>query len=458
MSTKIHLIGIGGIGLSAIAKFLLKRGAKISGSDITSSEITNELEKKGVKIFIGHQEKNLRPETNLVIYSPAISSTNPERQKAYQLKIPQLSYPQFLGKISQDKQTIAVSGTNGKSTTTALLGLMLKEAEFNPLVIVGSRAKTFSDGNLEMGEGNYFVVEACEWQANMLNLHPKIIVLTNIERDHLYYYRNISHIIETFQKYINKLSTKDQLILNIDDPVISQKLKRPNCRVITYGIKNKADLTAKNIRIKNERQFFDLKWRGKTFSASLQTPGQFNIYNALAAAACALSLGVNQKIIKKVLASFQGLWRRFEKVGKYEGAIIISDYAHHPTAVSQTIQAAREFWPKRRIVAVFQPHHYNRTKKLFNNFVKSFDQADLIILNEIFEVAGRENKEDQNISSKDLVKAIERRVAQKSTEKKVLFGENLEKTKQLILDNLTSDDLILIMGAGNIYTLTHEMS
>lgn len=467
---KIHFIGIGGIGVSAITKLVLKQGKFISGSDVAMSEIIKELEKMGAEISIGHRKKNLNPKTDLVIYTPAVKNNNPERQKAKELKIPELSYPQILGELSKNKQTIAVSGTNGKTTSTALLGLILEAANFDPTVIVGSRVKTFAEGNLRIGKSNHFVVEACEWQANMLNLNPKTIVLTNIEEDHLDYYRDLDHIIETFQKYVDRLSSDGLLILNADDP-ISQKLKKPNCRIITYGIKSKADLIAKNIRIKNECQIMDFVWQNKSFSISLQKiPGRFNIYNALGASACALALGTNPKMIQKALANFQGVWRRFERIAlwptmfipnntkdpippikKYQ-PIIISDYAHHPTAVQETIQGAREFYPDRRIVAVFQPHHYNRTKKLFNDFVKSFDQADLIILNEIFDVTGRESKEDYDISSKDLCKAIKKRCP----EKKIFYGKNLIKTKNLISKNLFSNDLILLMGAGDIYKISSK--
>lgn len=513
---KIHFIGIGGIGISAIAKLALKDKKIVSGSDISASEITRELEKMDAKIFKGHQKENLAPDTDLVIYSPAVPEENPERQKAFQLKIPQLNYPQILSKLSNDKQTIAVSGTNGKSTTTALLGLILERAGLDPTVIVGSKvvpssAKSHLEqnyvareqhdeaeefchktthwyGNLRLGKSDYFVVEACEWQANMLNLNPSAIVLTNIEEDHLDYYRDLNHIIKIFQEYIDKLNFQSKqfhdnklLILNADD-LISQKLKLPNCQIITYGIKNKADLMAKKIKVKDEKQYFELhkstqkriqKNTENLGQFTLSTPGQFNIYNALAATACALALGVTPEAIKDVLTNFHGLWRRFEKVTpreakgrpeqsegshgqtkmRHKDVVVISDYAHHPTAIRETIRAAREFYPARRIIAAFQPHHHNRTKKLFKDFIKSFDQTDLIILNEIFEVAGREDKDDRDVSSKDLVKAIKKRCP----EKKIFYGKNLEETKKLILENLESNDLLLIMGAGDIYKISDKI-
>lgn len=450
---KVHLIGIGGIGVSAIAKLMLSLGKEVSGSDLVSSEITSDLSKRGVGFFLGHSEKNLDSKTDLVIYSSAVPKNNHERKKAKKLKIRQLSYPEVLGEISKEKNTIAVSGTNGKSTTTAILGLILEKAGINPLIIVGSKVSNWN-GNFRDGQGKYFVVEACEWQANMLNLHPKIIVLTNIEKDHLDYYKNLNHLLTTFQEYIEKLSKDDFLILNSDDPNL-KKLK-PKCKVLTYGVKNQADVMAKNIVFGPGWQKFDLFWKSKVYGLKLKIPGLFNIYNSLAALSCALALGIQPEIIKEVLENFSGIWRRFEvknlKIKNYK-LKIVSDYAHHPTSVRGTIQAAKEFYPGRRILVVFQPHHRNRTKKLFKDFVKSFDKANLVILSEIYDVAGRETEEDKDISSKDLVKAISKR----GKVKKIFYAENLEETKKLILESVKANDVVLIMGAGDIYKIKNKI-
>jgi len=447
---RIHLIGVGGIGMSAIAKLFKAWGAEVSGSDMSDSEIIENLKNRGIKIFKQHKAKNISSDIELVIYSLAISEDNPERKEARRLKIKELSYPQILGEISKDKKTIAISGTNGKTTVTAMAGLILEEAGLDPLVIVGSKVKDF-DENLKLGQGEYFVVEACEYRAAMLELKAENIILTNIEEDHLDYYKDIKHIIKTFQKYINKLSNGNLLILNADDPNC-QKLKKPDCKAITYGIKNKADLAADKIKQGAGYQNFYLKYKGKDLGKfTLKIPGEFNIYNALAAAACGLSLNIDKKIIYKVLEKYKGSWRRFEKVGELNGSIIISDYAHHPTAVAATIRAAKNFYPGKRIVAVFQPHQHNRTKKLFNDFVKSFDDADLVILSEIFDVAGREELEDQDISSKKLAEEVRKRGID------VLYGEDLDNTEKIILDNISNNDVVLIMGAGDIYLVANDL-
>jgi len=456
---KIHLVGVGGIGLSALAKMFSLEGKEVSGSDLFSSEITQELEEKyKIKIFLGHKEENLDPKTDLLIYSQAIGENNPERKKAFSLKIPQLSYPEILGELSKEKKTIAISGTHGKSTTTSLIGLILEEAKFDPLVIVGSRVKKFSHGNLRIPKKKtkFFVVEACEYKRNFLKIEPWAIVLTNIEKDHLDYYKNLLEIKETFKEFILKLPSDGLLVLNADDLGIKELkeelILKKRIKVITYGIKE-GQVQARNIRKEKEKQKFDLFLeKEKIGEINLKIPGNFNIYNALASIALSFELGIDYLIFKKVIEEFKGIWRRFEIIGEREGAIIISDYAHHPTAVFQTIKAAKEFYSQKKIIAVFQPHQHNRTKNLFDDFVKSFSLADIVILSEIYQVTGREEKEDQDISSKNLVEAIK----DQGKKEKVFYGKDLKETKELILRYLGPNSVILIMGAGDIYKIAQD--
>lgn len=459
---KIFFVGIGGIGVSALAKLFKSQGKKVIGSDKYSSEITDDLKKQGIKVYIGHQKKNLDSDTDLVIYSPAVKQEIPERKKALKLGIKQLSYPEALGLITRDKYTIAVSGTHGKSTITAILGLILTEAGFDPTVIIGSKVGLFNNSNLRIGKSNYFVVEACEWRAHMLNLKPRVVILTNIERDHLDYYKNLGNIKKAFKEYVGRLFENDLLIFNADDEVCFKIAESPKCRKVSYGIKNKkADCRAINIKIEDQIQAFELIYQRKNFGKfTLQIPGQFNIYNALAASACTLKLGVKSQIIKKVLADFKGIWRRFEVInadkrgytrlpagrqGFTPKITLISDYAHHPTAIKETIKAAKEFYPDRRLVVVYQPHHFDRTRRLFKEFTKAFDQADLIILNEIYDVPGRESTKD--ISSRDLVKKLKKRGLA------AFYTKNLVETKRLLLKNIKINDLVLVAGAGDIYKL-----
>ncbi|MCH7759615.1 UDP-N-acetylmuramate--L-alanine ligase, partial [Patescibacteria group bacterium] len=376
---KVHFIGLGGIGVSALARLMVIQGKVVSGSDISITEIVVALKKLGVRVFKNHRLENLASDVDLVVYSPAVPENNPERIQAQTLNIFQLSYPQFLGELSRKNKTIAVSGTNGKSTTTAILGLILEKSGLDPTVIVGSKVSLWNS-NLRAGLSNLLVLEACEHQANMLKIDPQLVVITNLEKDHLDYYQDLKHIINTFQEYVNKLSASGVLFINMDDQNL-KKLKT-KAKIVTYGIKFQAEVMAKKIRPRAGGQEFDLvDKRGdldQSIKILLKIPGQFNVANVLAAAAVALHLGVNLKTIKQTVEKFAGIWRRFEKVGSINNqAIVISDYAHHPTAVQGTIQAAREFYPGQKIMAVFQPHHHNRTKKLFNEFVQSFSQADL---------------------------------------------------------------------------------
>lgn len=459
---KVHLIGVGGIGVSAIARLLLAQGKNVSGSDLVKSEIVEPLIKNGLIFYARHKISNIPTGVELVVYSPAVLENNPERIKAKKLNIPQLSYPEFLGLLSKEKFTITVSGTDGKSTTTALCGLIFAEAGIDPTVIVGSKVKKF-DENLRIGHSPYLILEGCEYRANMLNLSPQIIVLTNIVADHLDYYKNLGNIIKAFQKYVSGLPEEGELILNADDENCVLVGQSARCKVTTYGINKKADLIARKIIVKNTqsssakasvdrsagKQFFELVYNGESLGTfSLAVPGKFNIYNALAAVRLALTFEISIEITKKTLADFGGIWRRFENVGQAKnGATIISDYAHTPEAVNGTLKAAKEFYPAKKIIAVFQPHHRHRTKVLFDKFVKSFSSADVVILPEIYDVAGREKSQDKNISSKDLAKAI----GFQDKKKEIYFVENLDETAKLVQRISDKNCLILLMGAGDIY-------
>ncbi len=447
---KIHFVGIGGIGISATAKLMALKGKTVSGSDYQASEITKDLEGMGIKVFIRHNKKNLFSDTDLLVHSLAIPLENPELLKAKKLKIPILTYPELLGELMKGNLGIAVAGTHGKSTTTAIIGFILEQAGLDPTVIIGSKLKAFK-GNVRLGKSKYFVVEADEYGRGFLKLFPQIAVITNIEEDHLDYYQDLEDIISAFKKFTNQ--TKETLIVNGDDKNILKIVgSLKGKEILTFGQKVGVDLRVTNVAISKAATNFKVIFKGNPLGRfSLRLPGTFNVYNALGAIGATLQLGVPIAKIKKGLSEFSGLWRRFEQVGKYKEAMIISDYAHHPTAIRNTIEATRQFFPKKKIIAVFQPHQHSRTKKLFKNFIAAFDKADLVILSEIFDVAGRENF-DQDISSKDLAKVIRKRG------KTVFYAKNLKKTRDLILENIRKDDIVLIMGAGNIYKLANELA
>lgn len=449
---KIHFVGIGGIGVSALAKWALLEGVAVSGSDAAASEITDELADMGAKIFIGHKEKNIPKGAELIIYSDAVPKNNPERRN----KIPQKSYFEMLGDVTRQKKTLAISGTNGKSTTTAMLGKILIDAGCDPTVIVGSKIKDFKYGNLHPGKGEYFVLEACEHNGHMLHLSPEHIVLTNIEADHLDFYKNLKNILAAFEKYVGSAPKDGFLVYNADDKNTVGILPQAAGKKIGYG------LSAPEFRFENRaahagRQMFDVfQGTEKLGKIELRVPGLFNVYNAMAAIGAARALGVPFQKISESLKNFHGLWRRFEKIGEYRGAPIISDYGHHPTAVAATILAAHEFYPERRVVVAFQPHQHHRTKALFADFVRAFDEADVVILSEIYNVAGRVTAGDKDISTKKLSEAIAKywETDEDAKERKIhelYYAADLKETEDKLREIVKKRDIAIIMGAGDIH-------
>jgi len=423
---KIHFIGIGGIGVSALAQYYLSKGRKVSGSDLASSEITDFLKDKGAEVFIGpHSGKNLS-DSDLVVYSLAVKHDNPEFRKAQESGIKIQSYPQALGDLTKEYFTIAVSGTHGKSTTTAMISLILTEAGLDPTVIIGTKLKEFGNTNFRPGRSKYLIIEADEWNASFLNYWPKIIVLTNIEEEHLDYYRDLNHILKTYKEYAGHLAEDGVLVANQDDNNIS--------------------------KLHLEFKGYSLKQR-EVLEKILQIPGEHNMYNALASLAVARILNISDKVSLKALSQYKGIWRRFEVIKKginHKKITIVSDYAHHPTEVKATLKAVREKFPDQKIWCVFQPHQYQRTFYLFNEFVKVFSSAPInnLIITDIYDVAGRETSRiKKEVSSKKLVQAIPNAVYLAKKD----IADYLKK-------GLKDEDILIIMGAGDIYSLIDEFS
>jgi len=372
---KIHFVGIGGIGVSALAKYYLEKGCRISGSDLVSSEITEALKKLGAKIFTGkHKTKNLPKNANLVIYSPAVKPNNPELKEAKKLKIKCQSYPEALGELTKKYFTIAIAGSHGKSTVAAMTGLLLEKAGLDPTVILGTKLKEFGSSNCRVGKSKYLVIEADEHLASFLNYWPKIIVLTTIEADHLDFYKNLKNYVLAYKKFISQLPKSGILIANKDDKNI-QKLKSQI---------SKLHLKTQNYSLK--------QLEAKKIKKILKIPGKFNISNALAALTVTRVLKIPDKISFKALSEYKGSWRRFEitKTLYPKPYTLISDYAHHPTQIKVTLEAAREKFPRKEIWCIFQPHQYQRTYYLFKDFVKVFKAApvDKLIITDIYDVAG----------------------------------------------------------------------
>ncbi len=444
----IYFIGIGGAGVSGLARTAKQHGKIVAGSDGAESAVTTALRKEGIEVFVPQDAKHLPLDYDLYVYSDAVPPTNPERKVLidHKLESKTMSYFRAVGELMKVyKNRVAVSGTHGKTTTTAMLTLVLAAAGYDPTAIVGSTIKALGS-NVRVGKDKQnFVVEACEYRAHMLELHPNVVMITNIEEDHLDYYRDLEHIQMTFQRYLDLLPDDGVFIRNADDSE-SQALDFEGT-VVTYGLENSADYMATEIVKNGHQQTFLVDGQHYT----IHIPGDFNIYNALAVIAYARYLAIDPTAIQKGLDQFTGTWRRFEYVGQFRGAAVISDYAHHPTALTSTIKAAREWYPGKRIVMVFQPHQHNRTKRLFDGFTKAFDHADLTIVQEIYDVAGREEAADQTVTSHDLVTAIEQRG------KMVIYSEDNKHTLKLLAEHVETNDVVLIVGAGDVYQVAEQL-
>lgn len=431
---KIYFIGIGGIGISALAKYYFEKGAEVLGSDLVSSEITEQLKKLGIKIFIGkHKAKNLPEDTNLVIFSPAIEENNPELKKAKKLKIKCQSYPEALGELTKNYFTIAVCGTHGKSTTTAMIGLILEKAKLDPTVILGTKLKEFNNSNCRIGKSKYLVIEADEYKASFLNYWPKIIVITNLEPDHLDYYKNFKNYISAFKNFVGHLQKDGFLVANRDDKTT----------FLTFSTFKKS-IKWYSLREKESSQI------GKT----LKIPGKFNILNALAALKVAKILKIPKKIAFKVFSKYRGAWRRFEikkaKLNKIKFTLI-HDYGHHPTEVLETLRAAKEKFKNKKIWCIFQPHQYQRTFYLFDEFVRVLKNApvDFLILTDIYDVPGRE---DFEIKRKVSAKKLQQKIKKES----VIYIEK-EKIIPFLKSNLKGKEAVIFMGAGDIYQIASKI-
>ncbi len=373
MRNKVHFIGIGGIGCSALARYYLAKGWEVSGSDLAPSEITTNLEAEGVRIFSGHRPANVAPETKLVIYSAAVKNDNDELREAKFLKIPCRSYAQSLGDLTKQYLTVAVAGAHGKSTTTALLSLMLIKAGLDPTVIIGTRLREFKGSNFRLGQSRYLVIEADEWNNSFHHYSPAIAVVTNVDKEHLDTFGDLNGVIKSFNQYLRSLPKGATAVVNKNNSHTEKIIRGLRCRISMFG-----GLTPKH-------------W-------PLRIPGQFNQLNAEAAWQAARILGVPKGVAVKAVASYQGSWRRLERlelpglVSKKEKlrGIFYSDYAHHPTEIRATVAALKEKHPRQKLLVVFQPHQRQRLTYLFNDFTRCFAGADQVALLPVYDVAGRE--------------------------------------------------------------------
>lgn len=447
---KVHFIGIGGISMSGLAEILINRGFTVCGSDMNRSEITDRLISLGIKVIIGHHETNITEDIDLVVYTAAIKSSNVEYVQALEQHIPIIDRAELLGQImSNYKYSIGIAGTHGKTTTTSMITHILMDAKKDPTISVGGILKLIN-GNIKVGNSEYFVTEACEYCNSFLKFHPYIAVILNVEEDHMDFFKDIKDIRKSFKQYLKNVPENGYVVINSDIEDYKELISDLKCNIITYGSDEaKSDWYAKNISFdKAGCGSYDLYQKGnKVETITLASTGTHNIYNSIAAIASIYALNIEVCKAKRPLQAFNGTNRRFQYKGSLKGVKIIDDYAHHPTAINATLDAAKKL-DYNNLWVIFQPHTYSRTKAFLPNFAKSLAQADKIIITDIY--AARE-KDPGDIHSKDLVSEV------KKIKEDCYYFSSFDEIEIFILENCIPDDLLITMGAGDVYIIGEDL-
>ncbi|NLW23307.1 MAG: UDP-N-acetylmuramate--L-alanine ligase [Tissierellia bacterium] len=444
----IHFIGIGGISMSGLAEILLAEGYKVSGSDTNNSYIIERLKALGANIYINHRKDNVK-DADLVVYTDAISSNNEELVEALNRNIPTIDRATFLGALMKNfKNSIAVSGTHGKTTTTSMIATILNRSSLNPTILLGGQLDEIG-GNVKLGNKKYILTEACEYKGNILKYYPTMAIILNIEEDHLDYFKNIDHIVSTFSQYVKNIQKGGYLIINKDDNHARKVIKNAEVDVITFGINEKSDYTAENITFTEEGHVrFMLNIKGQSlYPVKLNVMGIHNVYNALASIVTTHLMEVPIETILDALKQYKGTHRRLEVKGVVNGIKIIDDYAHHPTEIKASLRALRNS-TNNRIWCIFQPHTYTRTKILLDSFAESFSEADKVIISDIY--AARE-KDNGSIHSTHLVEGL----LKNGVDAK--YMSSFEKIENYIIKHARKGDIVVTMGAGNVYTIGESM-
>ncbi|MGB9701239.1 MAG: UDP-N-acetylmuramate--L-alanine ligase [Candidatus Kapaibacteriota bacterium] len=446
---RIHFVGIGGIGMSGIAEILIDQGFQVSGSDLSENENTFHLSNLGAKIFIGHSEENIK-DAEVVVYSSAVNiNENPEIIEARKNGIPVIRRAEMLAEVTRLNYCLAISGTHGKTTTTSMIGLILIKAGYDPTVIVGGRLKDFGGTNARLGKGNWIVVEADEYDRSFLQLLPTIAIVNNIEAEHLDIYKDIEDLENTFTQFASKVPFYGFVALGVDSPGVKEIVPNLNKKVVTFGISPNCDYFAKNIENDGTNTTYDL-YENSNFigKIKLSVPGIHNVKNSLAAITIARKMGIEFDIINAALGDFTGVYRRFDIKGERNGIKVIDDYAHHPTEIQSTLEAARKGWD-RRIIAIFQPHTYSRTLSFYKEFASSFDNADILVITDVY--PSRE-KPIEGVTGELIANQ-----AKKYGHKNVIYVPNFEDITPIVMGILKENDIVITIGAGSIYKVAEQI-
>ncbi len=446
----IHFVGIGGVGMSGIALVLKNMGFEISGSDLKETDLTKKLAQQGIKLFYGHQAENAIG-VDVLVYSSAVTKDNIELTTAQANRIPVIPRAEMLAELMRMKYSIAISGSHGKTTVTSMISTVLEKAGLDPTTVIGGKILG-SETGAKIGKSEYLVAEADESDRSFLLLYPTIAVITNIEREHLDYYKNLNDIKKSFVQFVNKVPFYGMVILCADSPAVKQicpKMKRPK---ITYGLARKAMFNAIDIRLQRFSTEFTLVVEGKKIDRwTLKVPGIHNVQNSLAAIAVARQLDIGLDSIKQGLYEFSGVHRRLEKIGEKSEIVVFDDYAHHPTEIQVTLKVLRNAFPKQRLVGIFQPHRFTRTKFLANDFGVSFSDCDLLVMTDIYPAS---EPPIPGVTSKLIIDAIK---TNNSSSPRVIYIEDKNEICNQLIPQLKQGDVIITLGAGNIWEIGKEI-
>ncbi len=443
---KLHFVGIGGIGMSGIAEVLINLGYQVSGSDLKPSAITKRLEALGGRICIGHASANVG-DANVVVISSAVRPDNVEVAEAKRRQIPVIPRAEMLAELMRLKYSIAIAGAHGKTSTTSMVATVLVQAGFDPTVVIGGRLNAFGS-NAKLGKGDFLVAEADESDGSFLKLSPTIAIVTNIDREHLDHYADLAEIQTAFTAFANKVPFYGSSVLCLDDANVEAIVPSLERRVLTYGIKSKADLVASQVEFEGFGVRYHVRFRGDDLgNISLQIPGEHSVLNSLAALAVGLELEIPFDRIAAALGGFVNADRRFQIKGRSGDILVVDDYGHHPTEIIATLNAAKRAC-NRRIVAVFQPHRYSRTRALAEDFARAFDDAEVLVVLPVY-AAGEDPL--PGVTAEGLVGRIKR-----AGHRNVTYASDFPRAQEVLEENLREGDLLITLGAGDVWKIAEE--
>jgi UDP-N-acetylmuramate--alanine ligase len=444
----VHFVGIGGVGMSGIALVLRNMGFEVTGSDVKDSDTTRKLVEAGIRVAIGHDAANCA-DAQVVVYSSAVHSENSELEYARSREIPVIRRAEMLAELMRMKFSVAISGSHGKTTVTSMVAHLMERAGLDPTSVIGGRVMG-AEAGAKLGQSQYLVAEADESDRSFLALYPTIAVVTNIEREHLDVYHDMADIKREFVRFVNRVPFYGAVVLCMDSPAVRSIRNRAKRRVVTYGVEAPADFRAKDVQLYGFSSAFTLLYGGKEVGRfNLPVPGMHNVANALAALATGSELGIGFEAMAQAMAVFSGVHRRLEKLGEENGIVVYDDYGHHPTEVRVTLEALRHAFPDRRILVVFQPHRYTRTKALAEEFGTCFAAADELILTKIYAAS---EPEIPGVDATLIQKAVE--AAGKPC---VSYVPELADVPGVLAGKMRKGDVVLLAGAGNVCTIGDEV-